>query len=131
MFDQYKKFVDGVTSGPSKDLDILINHIQDLSKNSGLDVPRFITAGIGISSEAGEISELVKKVIFQGKPFNNETRVHLAKEMGDLIWYITQMCILLNIDLNYIMEENVAKLQARYPGGFAIQRSEVRKEGDI
>jgi len=71
-------------------------------------------------------------VLFQGKPFNEDTREHLKKELGDVIWYWANACNALNLDPNEVISENIEKLQARYPGGkFDAKYSENRKKGDI
>jgi NTP pyrophosphatase (non-canonical NTP hydrolase) len=87
---------------------------------------------IGLTSEAGEAQEIVKKVLFQGKPFNEDTRTHLSKELGDVMWYWINACNALDLDPNEVIQQNVKKLQDRYPGGtFDAHYSENRKEGDI
>lgn len=129
-FSEYKRFVDGVTSKPSKDLNSLIERLIELEKQ-GVNPARFLTGGLGLSSETGEITEIVKKVILQGKPLDNDTKFHVKRELGDVMWYITQMCITLDMDLDEIIDENFEKLKSRYPGGFEISRSENRKEGDL
>jgi len=128
--DKYKDFVDEVTSDESKDLEALITRIREL--NEVVSVPNLITGGTGLSSEGGEFNEIVKKCIFQGKPMDEDTVYHMKRELGDIIWYWMQACIALNADPNEIIDMNVDKLQARYPGGvFTAHRSENRKEGDI
>lgn len=129
-FKTYMRFVDGVTSGPSKNLDELIERLRELEA-SGEEIARFITAGIGLSSESGEIAEIIKKVILQGKPLNDETKFHIKRELGDVMWYVAQMCIALEIDLDEVIDENFNKLESRYPGGFSIENSENREAGDL
>lgn len=129
-FKTYMRFVDGVTSDSSKDLDILIEHLIEL-KNSGEKPSRFMTAGIGLASESGEIAEIVKKVIFQGKPLNDETKFHVKRELGDVMWYVAQMCMALDMNLDEIIDENFKKLESRYPGGFSVDNSENRETGDL
>lgn len=129
--ERYAAFVDGVTSVTSKDLQQLINRMVELAE-AGLNVPRFMTAGTGLAGESGEFNELVKKIVFHGKPYNEENIVLLKKELGDVIWYWTQACLALDVDPNTIISENVSKLEARYPGGkFDPWHSENRKEGDL
>lgn len=126
----YKQFVDGVTSQPSKDLGQLIAVMTEL--NQSINVPRLLTAGIGLASESGEFDEIVKKTVFQGKPWNEDVRFHLKRELGDIIWYWTQACLALGFDPNEVIAENVAKLESRYPGGnFDVYHSENRKQGDL
>jgi len=128
---KYLDFVDAVTSEQSKDYEALIYRLQELE---GQEFPseRLLTAAVGMSAEAGEFTEIVKKIIFQGKPVNDENLFHLKRELGDIMWYVAQACMGLNISLDDIIEMNVDKLKSRYPGGeFSVKHSEVRKEGDI
>jgi NTP pyrophosphatase (non-canonical NTP hydrolase) len=128
---KYAQFVDGVTSQPSKDLSQLISRMIELEKQ-GANVPRLLTAGIGMPGEAGEFSEMVKKIVFHGKEYSEENILKLEKELGDVAWYWTQACLALNINPNKIISDNVAKLEARYPGGkFSVWHAENRQEGDV
>jgi NTP pyrophosphatase (non-canonical NTP hydrolase) len=92
---------------------------------------RLNTAAIGICAEGGEFAEIVKKILFQGKPLTNDAKVHMKKELGDVMWYIVQGCYGLDIDLETVIKENIKKLETRYPNGFEMIRSENRNEGDI
>jgi NTP pyrophosphatase (non-canonical NTP hydrolase) len=133
--EKYAQFVDGVTSRPSKSLDEFVHVVTELNNRYGgakFNVPQLLTAMIGLTSEAGEAQEIVKKILFQGKPFTEETREHLKKELGDVIWYWANACNALDISPNEVIAQNVSKLEARYPGGkFDPFYSENRKEGDI
>ena len=83
-------------------------------------------------AEAGEFTEVVKKIVFQGKPVNNDNLFHLKRELGDIMWYVMQACIGLDVSLEEIVEMNVEKLMSRYPeGAFDVHFSENRKEGDV
>ena len=85
-----------------------------------------------MSAESGEFTEIVKKMIFQGEPVNEENLFHLKRELGDIMWYVAQACMALDTDFNEIIEMNVDKLKSRYPGGeFDVHCSENRKEGDV
>lgn len=126
----YKDFVDEVTSDQSKDFDALIVRLTELNE-SGINIARLLTGTIGATSEGGEFAEIVKKMIFQGKPANEENLFHLKREMGDEIWYWMQKCMALNLDPVDIIQENITKLSARYPGGFDAWYSENRKVGDL
>jgi len=126
----YKKFVDGVTSSESKDTEVLIARIREMEEQ-GVNVARLLTAGIGLASEGGEFDEIVKKMLFQGKPVNEENIFHLKREMGDVIWYWMQACLALDMDPYEVIEENINKLSSRYPGGFDVWRSENRKDNDL
>ena len=128
--NKYAEFVDGVTSPESKNSGALDTSIRELTKH--VILPRLLTASIGLASETGEFSEIVKKCLFQGKPMNDETLFHMKRELGDIIWYWIQGCRALNIDPNDVIAENVNKLKARYPGGeFDAYYSENRAEGDL
>jgi len=130
--NKYKDFVDEVTSDESSDAAKMINTILRLQAESGVKMSNLLTAGIGMSSEGGEFNEIIKKCIFQGKPMDEDTIYHMKRELGDVIWYWMQACIALGEDPNDIINMNVEKLQARYPGGeFNPYYSENRKEGDI
>lgn len=83
---------------------------------------------MGLNGEAGECIDLVKKHLFQGKPLDKE---HLAKELGDVAWYLAVSAEALGYDLETIFKMNIAKLEARYPDGFEADKSEHRKEGDV
>ena len=130
FLDQYTVFVDGVTSAASKDKDAFIARINELY-DSGCDVARLTTAAAGLSSEGGEFVEVVKKILFHGKPYTEENVFHLKRELGDVIWYWTNACKALGLDPYEVIMENIDKLKSRYPGGFSIDRSEKRAPGDI
>ena len=86
-FDKYAEFVDAVTSDESKDFLSLSDRLVQLDKK-GANIERLLTAGVGLNAEAGEFLEIVKKMIFQGKPWSEDNREHLIIELGDAIWYI-------------------------------------------
>ena len=128
---KYVNFVDAVTSQPSKDHEAFIYRLQEL-EGEGFRTERLLTAAVGMSAEAGEFTEVIKKMIFQGKPVNEENLFHLKRELGDIMWYVMQACMGLGVDLDEVIEMNVDKLAARYPGGtFDVHYSENRKEGDV
>ena len=129
---KYLDFVTGVTSLPSTDVAALISRITSLDVEDDADIPRLLTAALGLTAEAGEFTEIVKKIILQGKPYNNENVYHMKRELGDICWYIAQACMALDTTFDEIIEMNVSKLESRYPGGsFDIHKSENRKEGDL
>ena len=131
--NKYADFVMAVTSKESREVVHFIERLKEVHfENATLNTSLLLTAMIGLTSESGEAQEIVKKVLFQGKPFTEETRQHLKKELGDVFWYWTNACNALQLDPNEVVAENVAKLEARYPGGkFDPFYSENRKEGDI
>ena len=129
--NRYAEFVEGVTSKQSNETEALCNQLQSLEQ-SGVNMALLLTGSIGIASEGGEFAEIVKKCIFQGKPLDADTQFHIKRELGDIMWYWTNSCRALGLDPNEVIEENVNKLKARYPGGeFDVHYSENRKEGDL
>ena len=130
-FERYSKFVDAVTSDESRDFIALSERLVRLDEK-GANIERLMTGAVGINSEGGEIMEIVKKLVFQGKKWDDETVFHLKRELGDVMWYVMQCLIALNTDINEIVNMNVQKLEKRYPGGeFDPWYSENREEGDL
>tara|TARA_B100001287_G_scaffold275431_1_gene283010 strand:+ start:401 stop:805 length:405 start_codon:yes stop_codon:yes gene_type:complete len=130
--NKYKEFVKGVTSKESQQLSEMFYAIKDHESKTDVNMSLLLTGGIGLSSEAGEFNEIIKKCIFQGKPMNEETVFHLKRELGDIMWYWITSCRALDLDPNEVIEENINKLKSRYPGGeFDAHYSENRKEGDL
>ena len=128
--EKYADFVDGVTSDPSKDYKSFIESLSALD-GKGANINRLTTAAVGISAEGGEFMEIVKKMVFQGKPWNDDNREHLIIELGDVMWYVMQACMALDVSIDDVVSGNVDKLKKRYPGGdFDVYYSENRKEGD-
>jgi NTP pyrophosphatase (non-canonical NTP hydrolase) len=138
--NKYKDFVEAVTSKPSNDLTTFMDRCDELDGNyigdgvhgPDINVPLLLTACLGLAAESGEFIEVPKKIIFQGKPLNDENVFHMKRELGDIMWYWINACRALNLDPNDVIDENVRKLESRYPGGsFDAHYSENRKEGDI
>lgn len=139
--NKYSSFVKEVTSQPSNDLTTFMNRLDDLDGNydsatdshgPDVNVPLLITACLGLAAESGEFCEIPKKMLFQGKPLNDENVFHMKRELGDIMWYWVNACRALNLDPNDVIQENVNKLQSRYPGGtFDAHYSENRVDGDI
>lgn len=130
--NKYKQFVDTVTSDESKDNTAFIENFNNLNLQDNVNMPRLLTASCGLGAEAGEFTEIVKKMMFQGKPLNEENIYHMKRELGDIMWYWMQGCMALDVDPNIIIQMNIDKLKARYPGGdFDAHYSENRVEGDI
>ena len=123
----YQNFVKTTTSAESKGLGEFIDRIVTLNVN----VPLLLTASVGLASESGEFSEIVKKIVFQGKEYNDDIRYHMLRELGDICWYLANAANALGADLEEIVKMNVEKLEARYPNGFEVARSENRAKGDI
>ena len=133
--NKYKDFVEAVTSEASNDLTSFMNRCDELDGNDGgpsINVPLLLTACLGLAAEGGEFIEVPKKMFFQGKPLTDAEVFHLKRELGDVMWYWINACRALNLDPNDVIDENVRKLESRYPGGsFDAHYSENRKEGDI
>ena len=130
-FEKYSKFVDAVTSDESRDFVAFSDRVVSLDEK-GANIERLLTGAVGINAEGGEVMEIVKKLIFQGKKWDNETIYHLKRELGDVMWYVTQCLIALETDVDEIVEMNIEKLKKRYPGGeFDAYYSENREEGDL
>ena len=128
---KYAQFVNAVTSPQSQSYYSFSNRISELY-DQGFPSERLLTASVGMCAEAGEFTEVVKKIIFQGKPVNEENLFHLKRELGDIMWYVMQACMGLDISLDEVIEMNVDKLVKRYPGGeFDVHYSENRQEGDL
>ena len=129
-FKQYEEFVDAVTSDASKDFVSLADRMGELDRE-GANIERLTTAGVGLAAESGEFLEIVKKMVFQGKPWTPDNREHHIIELGDVMWYVAQACMALDIPFDDVITTNIKKLEKRYPGGsFNISRSEVRAKGD-
>jgi NTP pyrophosphatase (non-canonical NTP hydrolase) len=129
-FSRYEHFVDEVTSDASKDFVYLADRLVELDAK-GANIERLLTAGVGINAEGGEFLEIIKKMVFQGKPWNDDNREHLIIELGDLLWYVAQATQALGVSFEEVIETNVNKLKKRYPGGeFDIHYSENRSADD-
>jgi NTP pyrophosphatase (non-canonical NTP hydrolase) len=130
--NEYTDFVAKVTSDPSNELEKMSVRLDELNSDDvKVNMSLLLTGGIGLSSETGEFNEIIKKMIFQGKPWNEDTKFHLKRELGDVIFYWVNACRALNLDPNEVIQENISKLSARYPSGFEVFRSENRKKTDI
>ena len=130
-FDKYTEFVNAVTSEESKYGGHFQDRLRDLYSKE-FNTHRALTAALGLSAESGEFTEIVKKIVFQGKPVTKENLFHMKRELGDIMWYFIQACILLDTTPEEIIEMNVDKLKSRYPGGeFEVHKSENRREGDL
>jgi len=130
-YSKYQEFVNEVTSKPSKNYYDFGQRLAVLNEQ-GFPTERLLTAAVGMCAEAGEFTEVVKKIVFQGKPVNDDNMFHLKRELGDIMWYVMQACMGLGVSLDEVVEMNVEKLLARYPeGAFDVHFSENRKEGDL
>ena len=131
IFETYCDFVTKVTSEPSLDVDSLKEVIEKIQNKSEIDAPRILTAALGLSSEAGEFTEIVKKIFLQGKPADKDNVFHMKRELGDIMWYWVTACMSLGLDPVEVITENQKKLEARYGEQFTIDQSEVRAKGDL
>ena len=127
--NDYAEFVDETTSDESKHHMALIGRLDDL-KNIA-NIPRLLTASVGMLAESGEFAEISKKIIFQGKEFTDDERFHMKRELGDILWYWVQGCKALGFEPEDVMQANINKLEKRYPNGFEVHRSENREAGDL
>ena len=129
--NKYIEFVRQTTSPASSDFAALLARLTELETQDA-DTPRLLTAAFGISAEAGELVEIIKKILLQGKSYNEDNVIHMKKEAGDVLWYLSQLCIALDTTFEELMEINYQKLSARYPEGtFSVYKSENRAEGDL
>jgi NTP pyrophosphatase (non-canonical NTP hydrolase) len=142
---RYSEFVEAVTSKTSNDLTTFMDQCDRLDANyelfegetesrhgPSINIPLLLTACLGLAAESGEFIEIPKKMFFQGKPLNEENLFHMKRELGDIMWYWINACRALELDPNEVIEENVNKLKARYPGGeFDVHYSENRQSGDL
>lgn len=112
-----------------------VNEYQELAlrtepekiKNAGM-VARLDQGVLGLCGEAGECADLFKKYMYQDHALDRE---HMAKELGDVAWYLAVAADAIGCTLEYIFQLNIEKLKARYPEGFEANRSLHRAEGDV
>lgn len=129
--NKYSAFVAEVTSDESNDHNAFIARLNELN-DQGCNISLLLTSAVGLSAEAGEFTEIVKKMVFQSKPYTDDNQWHMFRELGDICWYLINACRALDVDPNEMFAENIRKLEARYPGGkFDAYSSENRKENDI
>ena len=123
----YVEFVKQTTSAPSLDYAIMATRFAELEAN-GVNTTQLLTAALGLTAEAGEFTEVVKKIVFQGKPYNEDNVFHMKRELGDICWYLAQAFMALDTNFEEILDMNIEKLSARYPEGtFDEYYSENRK----
>ena len=118
FFETYCDFVTKVTSDPSLDIEALKSSLQSIHDESDIDVPRLMTAALGLSSEGGEFVEIVKKMFLQGKPANEDNIFHMKRELGDIMWYWVTACMSLGLDPVEVILENQKKFSM--VGGYAL-----------
>ena len=129
-FNKYEEFVSQLTSEPSTNFVDFADRIGELDRE-GANIERLLTSGVGINAEGGEFLEIIKKMVFQGKPWNEDNREHLIIELGDIMWYVAQATQALDISMEDVLNTNIRKLSKRYPDGtFDTYFSENRKAND-
>ena len=130
--EKYLDFVHDVTSAESLDYAALLTRMNKLELEDDCNLSQLLTAALGLTAESGEFTEIVKKMVFQGKPWNGANKHHLITELGDVMWYVANACMALEVSFDEVIETNVKKLEKRYPGGsFDVHYSENRQEGDL
>ena len=129
-FNKYEEFVANVTSDASTNFVDFADRIGELDRE-GANIERLLTAGVGINAEGGEFLEIIKKMVFQGKPWNEDNKEHLIIELGDIMWYVAQATQALDISMEDVLDTNIRKLSKRYPDGtFDAYFSENRAAND-
>jgi len=101
--DKYKDFVEAVTSDASNDTEALSERLQRLEDETNVNMALLLTSAIGMASEGGEFAEIVKKCVFQGKPLDSDTRFHIKRELGDVLWYWINGVRALGLDPNSVI----------------------------
>ncbi len=126
----HRDFVNSVTSEATVDSDTFIDKLVEFQDGDMIwsEPQRLLTGGIGICSEGGELLDLVKKLLFQGKEPTPELREKIKLELGDVMWYVQQVLIWGGWSLNEVLAENTKKLSGRYPEGFSVDKSENRED---
>ena len=109
-----------------------VNEYQKLAMttlNPALDKKDVLINGVmGLCGESGEAIDIVKKWLAQGHELDKEK---LAKELGDIAWYLAEAATALDMDLEDILQANLEKLKRRYPEGFSCEKSRTRLQGDL
>lgn len=109
-----------------------MNEYQQLAQRTGNDKLdgklRLTIAGLGLTGEAGEVADIIKKAIGHGHQLDIK---HIEKELGDVLWYVAEVAAMVGLDLDEIAEANINKLKKRYPEGFSEAQSINRSKGDV
>lgn len=98
------------------------------ANGSDSEFPMILNGVMGLAGESGECVDLVKKSLFQGHSLDRE---HLARELGDVAWYLAVSAYAIGYDLHTVLQMNIDKLRKRYPDGFDPNLSQHREEGDL
>ena len=115
---EYGKFVQSVTSDYSKDNMSMLSRMEEMSMADGVKTSHLLTAALGLTGEAGEFADHVKKIFFHGKAYDDDRREAMILELGDIMWYVMQACEALEVSLEEVVYDNVDKLSERHPDGF-------------
>ena len=111
---------------------MLANEYMELAqRTSNKNLPQdyhLLNGALGLAGESGEVCDIVKKCWMQGHELDTK---HIAKELGDILWYVAETATAIGYDLETIMQMNIDKLRKRYPAGFSAERSIHRESGDI
>lgn len=130
--EKYEDFTFRLASMESRDIVSFVNRVHHLNETTDVNIPLLMNAGTGLASEGGEFNEIVKKIIYQGKSLDADSIHHMKRELGDICWYFANACNALGLSIAEVIEENVHKLESRYPGGeFDVHYSENRKKDDL
>lgn len=119
---EYQKLAMRTNDGKSTE------RLENIVSKEKKDVGSLLMGCLGLAGESGELLDLIKKVVFHGKAFDEE---HAKKELGDVMWYVAEIAHSFGWSLDEIMQMNVDKLKARYPEGFSEERSNHRQAGDL
>lgn len=99
----------------------LLNAIEEFVSAPGSPfIGELLEGALGITGEAGEVSDIIKKHIFHGHDLDIDA---LVKEIGDVCWYVALLCTAIGVDMSSVMEQNIEKLKTRYPEGFSSEAS--------
>ncbi len=126
----HREFVNSVTSETTVDSDLFMDRLAGFQDGDAewTEPQRLLTGAIGICSEGGELLDLVKKILFQGKEPTPELREKIKLELGDVMWYVQQVLIWSSWTLEEVLAENTKKLTGRFPEGFSVDKSENRED---
>ena len=126
----HRDFVNSVTSETTVDSDLFMDRLAGFQDGDAewTEPQRLLTGAIGICSEGGELLDIVKKILFQGKEPTPELREKIKLELGDVMWYVQQVLIWSSWTLEEVLAENTKKLTGRFPEGFSVDKSENRED---
>ena len=100
-------------------------NLAQRTSNTNIELDKLINGCLGLAGESGEVLDIIKKALYQGHKMDIEK---IAEELGDVLWYIAEICAALGVDMDEVAERNIAKLMTRYPDGFDEERSIHRED---